>query len=125
MKGFYDINPPENLEAQILKKISRERFKTASFRLVSLGTLSLASLFGLVKSGIFLWQSFSETGFYQYASLIFSDGSILKNYWKEFAFSLVESLPLLALTSVLLISAIFIWSSAKALKDARLILSQT
>lgn len=125
MKEFKYTDPPEGLEELILKSISKERHKSAIFRLTSLGTISTASLFVLVKASISLWQSFSQTGFYDYLSLIISDGSVITTYWKEFAFLLVESLPLIGLILLLSSMTIFIWSSAKALKDARLILSQT
>lgn len=125
MKGFKYIDPPQDLEASILNIIMKERHKKAVFRLVSLGTLSLTSFYGLIEASLYLWESFRQTGFYEYLSLIFSDGSILTTYWKEFAFSLVESLPLLGLIILLSTTTIFIWSSTKALKDMRLVFLQT
>ena len=124
-RNFILIDPPLNLEDVIFKRIIKERRKSALVRFTLLGGTSLVSLLGLVKAGTLLWQSFIQTGFYEYTTLIFSDGSALASYWKEFAFSLIESLPLISLISLLSITAIFIWSSTKALKDARVILFQT
>lgn len=123
MKEFNYINPPLELEASILKKITIERTKTTRLRFAFLSATALFSLWGIIQTGISLWQSFRETGFYEYASLIFSDGTTLTSYWKEFTLSLIESLPLLGLTILLVILATFIWSSTKALRDARFVFS--
>ena len=123
MKEFNYIDPPLNLEASILKKIATERTKTARIRFAFLSTIAFFSFWGIIQTGVSLWQSFSQTGFYDYASLILSDGTTLTSYWKEFVLSLVESLPLLGLTTLLAVVAMFIWSSTKALRDARFVFS--
>lgn len=125
MRDFNYIEVPRGLEDSILKRIAMERKKKAQISLITLGTLSLASFLGLIKTSLLLWQGFKQTGFYDYMSLIFSEGGTLTNYWKEFAFSLIESLPLIGLISLLAIMAIFIWSGSKAIRDARFVLLQT
>ncbi|KKR42196.1 MAG: hypothetical protein UU10_C0014G0010 [Parcubacteria group bacterium GW2011_GWF1_40_6] len=60
----------------------------------SLGFTSLASLVPVFK---ILLNDLTQSGFYEYASLAFSDTSLVLSAWKEFAFSLVESLPIMSM----------------------------
>ena len=123
MKEFNYIEPPLNLEASILRKISVARTRAARIHFAFLSTVSLLSLWGIFQTGISLWKSFSQSGFYDYLSLVMSDGATLTTYWKEFALSLVESLPLIGLITLFAIIAMFIWSGTKALRDARFVFS--
>ena len=124
MKEFNYIELPQDLECSILTKIEKIRRDEAVLRFGIQGSISVLSLLGIIKIGMFLWQSFIQTGFYSYLSLIFSDSSAIAIYWKEFVFSLVESLPILGVISLLIILTIFIWSSSKAIKDAKIMLIQ-
>ena len=123
MKEFNYIEPPLDLEASILRKISTARTKAARIHFAFLSTISLLSLWGIFQTGISLWKSFSQTGFYDYLSLVMSDGATLTTYWKEFALSLMESLPLVGLITLFAIIAMFIWSGTKALTDVRFVFS--
>ncbi len=112
------INPPQGLEASIVHQIHTLERSAARTRFAILGSLAFASFVGIIQSLSYLLQSFSQSGFYHYFSLIFSENS-LATYWKELTFSLVESLPLLGLIMFLSITALFLWSTARALRDAR------
>lgn len=122
MKEFKHIDPPQDLETKILNKIYNERRKNTFIKTSFLGATSIASLFGLINVGVILWQSFVQTGFYEYLSLIFSDSSVLSTYWKEYTLSLIESLPLVGLISLLAIAIVFVWSSAKAVRNVQFML---
>jgi hypothetical protein len=52
----------------------------------------------------------SQSGFLSFASLAFSDTDIVARYFREFALSLVEALPLLAITFALVALAAFLVS---------------
>lgn len=114
-----DIDPPMDLEGTIIKIVRSEQKKLARIYFATQSIISGASLVGLIETGIYLLNSFKKTGFYEYASLIFSDPASLSNIWKEFIFSLVESLPALTLIVFLSVTTLFIWSLLKALRDAR------
>ena len=109
---------PTNLEAVIIKRVKCEQKRFARIRFSFQSTLAGASLIGLVEAGIYLFKSIQQTGFYEYASLAFSDGAVLSLYWKELVLSLVDSLPLFGLIIFMSVTALFIWSTVKALKDA-------
>ncbi|MES2930709.1 MAG: hypothetical protein V4665_02915 [Patescibacteria group bacterium] len=99
--------PDAGLSDHILFRIvSRQKKLTVINRSINLGAtlLSLGFSILIIES---LTSQFSQTGFYQYMSLLFSDTQAVTLYWKEFLFSLVDALPattlVLCLGSLLLI----------------------
>lgn len=58
----------------------------------SIGALSLIGLIPALKT---LFSEFSKSGFYEYFSILFSNNSGFSSYWKELAYSLAESLPII------------------------------
>jgi hypothetical protein len=50
---------------------------------------------------------FSESGFFHFFSLLFSDFSVIASYWDNFIISLLETLPVIKLT--LLFTAVLIF----------------
>lgn len=59
--------------------------------------VSLASIAGLVPVVKILLTDLSQSGFYEYFSLIFSDSGTIFSYWKELILSLAESLPIMSI----------------------------
>ena len=70
--------------------------------------IGILSLSGFIFMSVYLKNEFSSSGFFEYTSLIFSDGSIISLYWKEYLLSLADSLPVASLvtTSFLLFSVL-------------------
>ncbi len=104
--SFTQIDPPEDLLPRIITRIALLERRVARMRLsIFLGTTTL-SLVAVVASFRYAWESFAQSSFSTYTSLLSSDGSALLLYWKEFLFSLVESLPIMSIT--VLLSTIFL-----------------
>jgi len=80
------------------------------------GFLSVASLVGAVFASINMVRAISQSGFGQYVSLVFSDGGVVMSYWKEFLFSLMESMPIMGVVLCLGAIALFVWSLSKIAK---------
>lgn len=85
---------PAGLSQRIIGQIAKEQAKVIAKRrfgiffvcfVVSL--VALIPTFGMVRA------SLVESGFTQFASLIFSDFGVLLSYWQNFAMTLLESLP--------------------------------
>jgi hypothetical protein len=55
----------------------------------------------LVPTFKILLADLTRSGFYEYFSLLFSDTGSIISYWKEFTFSIAESLPIISIISVL------------------------
>lgn len=95
------IEPKSSLLRIILARINLEKRRLAKIRLLYTSIISLFSLAGFLYTFQYLLGEFSQSGFYQYFSLIFSDGKNILLYWKELSFSLLESLPVTSATMVL------------------------
>src|SRR3989344_2995718 len=105
MANEYDFEPPERLYGNILIRIEREKNRAARIRFAVLGTTALASTLALIPAYQYAASEFTQSGFLQYLSVVFSDSSIAAVYWKEFALTLAESAPVLGAT--ILLSVIF------------------
>lgn len=95
------LEPSKNLRKNILLTIVKEERQRAKKYLAVSFAVASASAVGLVFSIQYIAQAISQSSFYQYLSLLFSDSDIVLSYWKSFAMSLVESMPFFAVTLVL------------------------
>ncbi len=106
MQANKDIQPPKGLLDKILFRI-KEEAQAASFREWFMATAVL--FVGILAAAWPVWlefaADFSQSGFGEYARLIFSDfGSVVAN-WKDFGLNLLESLPVMSF--VIFLSVIF------------------
>lgn len=79
-----------------------------------LGTLSVL---GFVPLSSRLLSDLARSGFYEYSSLIFSDGGLVIFFWREFVYSLTESIPIVSLTLSVALVFIFVLSLRYAMKQ--------
>lgn len=113
------INPPERLSKAIFERIIAEKKHLARKRLwytSSAGVFSLVAIFPAIQ---YLIGQFIQSGFYQYLSLIFSDGGAVIKYWKEISISLAESLPILGSAIVLTLVLIILGSFKYIIQDSK------
>lgn len=101
--------PESRLSSDILSAIEYKsayitRWKT--FGYLGVSVLSLSGSIFSIKS---LIGQFTKLGFFDYLSLIFSDGGAIAKYWKEYTLTLANSLPVLSLIlSLFLLFVLFI-----------------
>ena len=119
MAQEYDFEPPERLYGNILIRIEREKIRAARIRFAVLGTTALASTLALIPAYQYAASEFTQSGFLQYLSVVFSDSSIAAVYWKEFALTLAESAPVLGATILLSVIFALLGSFALTIKNAR------
>jgi hypothetical protein len=84
----------------------------------------LISIIAFIPATNFLISEIKNSGFLQFASLAFSDFDIVKTYWKNFAFTILETLPALSLALCLVILLTFlqsIKSLSKNIKNIKII----
>jgi hypothetical protein len=96
-----------NLSENIWHSIVIREKRIAKFKLTifsTLGALSFAGAFPIFKS---LLTDFSQSGFSGYLSLIFSNFAALASSWKELAYSLAETLPVVSI--LLSVSVVFVF----------------
>jgi hypothetical protein len=103
---FAHVEPPKHLLPRVLDRITLLEQRAAKMRFVLFSGTTLMSFLAMIAAFRYAWGSFAQSGFSTYASLLSSDGSVVMLYWKEFTFSLIESLPFMSIT--ILLSAIFV-----------------
>ncbi len=114
------LEPPAGLYDAIMARIGFEKRRLARLKLALISCVSLLSLVALVPAGQYFISEFQQSGFYQYFSLIFSDGGTFFSYWREFTLSLTESFPILAASAVLLAVIVILGSLKLAVRQAKL-----
>jgi hypothetical protein len=102
--------PDHALAAKILIQVNRIEQRKITYQLWIQRTLITASIIGLVPVTLQLGSQLSQSGFYQYISLIFSDGGSLITTLKDFGFILIESLPVMNLIVFCGILTILFWA---------------
>ena len=113
-----EVSVPKDLTEKILLRINQKSKNKA----IGLGFVSIASLLLAIPVVSQIITSFTQSGVYNYLSIIFSDSDVAITYWKELAMALVEGLPILGITVLLTIVLIFVWSTIKATSLARNVL---
>ena len=119
-KVFAELKVPEALYRAVHMRISALERRSARVRAALFGFLSIVSLAALVPAVQYAAQQFYVSGFYDYATLMFSDSSLVVTYWREFGLSLMESLPSLALLLLIPIVAMLLWSLKRTVQTARI-----
>ena len=114
-----DISVPNNLTEGIVLRINDRERHNSKIKALGLSFVSLASFLLSIPIISQIITSFTQSGIYNYISIIFSDSDVAITYWKEISLSLAESLPILAITSLLAVLAIFTWSTLKARAEVK------
>lgn len=107
-QAVFEPNP--NLKERIWQKIIKRNKNIAIFKLISFSFIGITSLFSFVPVFKILISDFSQSGFYEYLSLAFSKDGFFSSYSKDFAFSIMESLPLNSILFTLSLIFIFFLS---------------
>jgi hypothetical protein len=103
----YDIQPPKGLKQAVFQRIEKEKTKSlirkrwylrAGF--VISGSCSIAAI-------VFLGKEILASEFFAIASLGLSDMKTVASFWQNYVFSLLETLPTVSLTIMLLPVFIF------------------
>jgi hypothetical protein len=101
-------SPESSLSLNIWKVVLKRQRKVSLIRLWSYSLMSALSFSAFLFSAKELSLKFSQSGFYQYLSLFFSDSQTAIAYYKQFMLSLVEALPVFSLMLVLAMLLIFL-----------------
>lgn len=115
-----DINPSNFLLDNILSKIELERIRIKKINLFVYSFFGVLSLAGSVFSAKYLIKGLISLGFFDYISLIFSNGAILISTWREYLFATLETLPILGLASFSLLLFLLFLSVKKIFYQFRI-----
>ena len=114
------IEPREGLLGFILASIENEKRRLAKIRLLYASATGILSIATLVPMTIYFINQFWQSGFYQYLSLVFSNGGLVATYWKELLLSLAESLPVLSIMAVLILVLVLLTSSKYIIRNTQI-----
>ncbi len=106
-----------------MKRIMLEEKKRAVRGISVFSVFSVFSLWGSFSLGQYLWSAFYTSGFVQFASLAFSDWSVVLSHGNNFLLSLAESFPVIELSIFLAAMVAAIWSISYFIADFKIIRS--
>ncbi|MDE1919138.1 MAG: hypothetical protein KGH56_00365 [Patescibacteria group bacterium] len=115
---FREIDPPHGLLPSVLARIAVARRRAARLRFAASGTLALVSVLILVPAVQYAASEFYASGFSDYASLFFD--SLSGGFSRELLYSLLDSLPSLALLILASAAGALLWSLKRTNRDARI-----
>ncbi len=84
---------PADLSARIIARIESRGRLAARFRVVLCALGSIGSAFFFASAFFSVQQSFADSGFGQFFSLMFTDFEVVAMYWKNFLLTLAEAVP--------------------------------
>ncbi len=120
LETYLQVNEaPSGLYAAILLRIKAAQLRAARVRTGLFGALALLSLVALVPALQYTAEQFYASGFYDYLLLIVSDHSLVLTYWQQFALTLIESLPSLALLLLVPVVVVLLYSLRKVIQTGR------
>ncbi|MEI6553682.1 MAG: hypothetical protein WCO09_03875 [bacterium] len=114
-----DLAMPTNLVKNIILRVDKKAHNGARLKAFGLGLVSISSFLVSIPIISQIITSFTQSGFYNYLSIVFSDSDVAIIYWKEILMSLTDSLPTVAITGLLAVAIIFVWSTLKATSFAK------
>lgn len=96
MTNVLMYNPPPDLVSRSLSRISLLQKNILLRRRIIIGTLCTLGLVpGLATFGYRSYEAAGHSGFLSYMSLLFTDTRMVVSNFREFLFSLLETLPIL------------------------------
>ncbi len=113
------VKLPKSLRSNIIFGIIREEHRKAKMYLLFFTTTLGLSLVAVILSLKYLAESFYQSGFYEYLSLLLSGDGAIYSYWKELSLSLVDSMPIIGIIAFLVAVGVFVWSGANAFTNTR------
>ncbi|MEK7641763.1 MAG: hypothetical protein AAB365_02095 [Patescibacteria group bacterium] len=90
--------PPRDLAMRISMRIQHARTIRNRVHIAVHGAVIIGSIVVFVPALQYAGAEASQSGFYEYVSLLASDGSLLISSWKELGISILESAPIMGAT---------------------------
>lgn len=122
MADNFQIEPPAGLLPKIMKRIRREERILLIKRVVAFSVTLVASFVAFFPVINMLVSDFTDSGFFNFFSLAFSDFSLILAYWQSFAMILLQTLPALSLALFLAVLVTFLQSARSLAKDVKKII---
>ncbi len=109
--------PNIELKDKIWRSIALRNKRNTYLKMGFFSFFGIGSLLGLIPMLKILFSDFTQSGFYEYLSLVFSSKGQFFSYWRELVYSLAESLPTMSIILSLALLFIFFLSLYYILKQ--------
>lgn len=110
--------PPRcDLAADICRTIEIREKRNHQIKFWGYSALATVSLIGIIPALTGLSQQLSQSGFYHYVGLGFSNIGAVAEFWKQFLATIVESIPIMSIILFLALLVILGWSFRNALRQ--------
>lgn len=123
MTENFSIEPPNGLLEKIMKRIHREERILVFKRTALFSVTFIASVVGLYPALKMLISDFSQSGFFNFFSLMFSDFSVVTTYWQSFVMILLQTLPAVSLALFLAVLLTLFQSAVYLTKNVKIIIN--
>ena len=118
-KALRPLDPPAGLSERICARVVRAEVRRARIEFCLLSSLSFLSTLALVPALRYAAGEFYISGFGEYLSLALSSRDFFFAHLGELLYSLLESLPSLAVLCIVVALAVLLWSLARAVASGR------
>ncbi len=114
VKDSQSIPPSAKLAERVIWAIERRKRFYAFVKLAVYSFVAIASSVGLAVAWSIEGSNIINAKAINLLSLLFSDFSVISQYWQEYIFSLLESLPVVSIIAI----ASFAWAACASLWKA-------
>ncbi|MDE1975400.1 MAG: hypothetical protein KGI49_02745 [Patescibacteria group bacterium] len=101
----------------VMVRISKRRLAKARFMVVFHVAMFAGTIAAFIPVMNYAADRASQSGFAEYASLVFSDWGYVVSSWRSLLLSMAESAPILSAAALLSIILIFVYSLRGTFKD--------
>ena len=114
--------PPRDLARAIVAEVRRREIRALRVRIAASSALFAGSVYFIIVGGADFSAELARSGFFSFASLPFSDFSLMiANFW-DFTFTIAESFPAFSAAALLGAVAAGVWSAGSLVDEAALLL---
>ena len=94
------IDPTDRLCQRVMNKVEHRELALARGRTLGFGLVLIFVVAALIPAVTYLSSASKASGLGQYISLLLSDSSYVMSHWQDLAFSITESLPIMAIVMI-------------------------
>jgi len=115
------MEPREGLFEEIMGCIRREEFFYAKCRMAAFFLLFAVSAVAFLPVLRIAAAEAAESGFFEFMSLMFSDSGAVLALWQNFLLALAESLPVVSLAALLIVTLVLFQSLKIISRDLKFV----
>lgn len=105
-----ESDPPQKTYDRVVAAVARLEIRRAQMRASVYGIFVIGAIIAFVPALRYMITAANDSGFWQYLSLLTSDGGVIASHFSEFIGSIADSAPIAGIASLVGIVTVFIYS---------------